>query len=430
MLSAHKALSACRTISVPAVLLLCSLSLPAQQQVELVGVGAVPGTATDLSGLTGNISNLADPTQSIPMNILGGFGSGITWSGVRDYFFAVNDRGPYDGQTSPAYPDRFHVFRFTLDPTAKTITPTIQATRLFKNRAGQDFVGLASAFDQTQPLKTLRFDPESIRVNGDGNLLVSDEYGPYVYEFTRLGRLVRRIEVPSKFLIDNPSADPNAELSGNTKGRQPNRGMEGLAISPDGTVAFGLMQNPLIQDGALDSSLKRVGVNTRLLQVDLMTGVTKEFVYQIESGNGSKNGMNEITTVNDHQFLVIERDGKGGTDAKTKKIYLVDITGASDVSSVSTLPQSCTAGTDCPFTPVKKTLLIDMLSPSFGLAGASFPEKIEGLAFGADLSDGRHVLYVSSDNDLNPANPSYIYAFAIPGELLPSFRAAAAKVQP
>ena len=40
-------------------------------------------------------------------------------------------------------------------------------------------------------------------------------------------------------------------------------------------------------------------------------------------------------------------------------------------------------------------------------------EKIEGLAWGPDLPDGRHVLYVTSDNDLNPNLATQIYAFAI-----------------
>jgi len=45
----------------------------------------------------------------------------------------------------------------------------------------------------------------------------------------------------------------------------------------------------------------------------------------------------------------------------------------------------------------------------------AIPEKIEGLAWGPDLEDGRHVLYVISDNDLNPAGATQIFAFAIDG---------------
>ena len=45
-------------------------------------------------------------------------------------------------------------------------------------------------------------------------------------------------------------------------------------------------------------------------------------------------------------------------------------------------------------------------------------EKLEGLAWGSDLADGRHVLYVVSDNDLNPNLATQIYAFAIDASLL------------
>ena len=49
---------------------------------------------------------------------------------------------------------------------------------------------------------------------------------------------------------------------------------------------------------------------------------------------------------------------------------------------------------------------------------STIAEKIEALAWGPDLPDGRHVLYVFSDNDLytgtgDLAHPTQIYAFAI-----------------
>ena len=40
-------------------------------------------------------------------------------------------------------------------------------------------------------------------------------------------------------------------------------------------------------------------------------------------------------------------------------------------------------------------------------------EKIEGMAWGPDLEDGRRVLYVVSDNDIYPDLPTQIYAVAI-----------------
>ena len=64
--------------------------------------------------------------------------------------------------------------------------------------------------------------------------------------------------------------------------------------------------------------------------------------------------------------------------------------------------------------PVRKRVLIDLLDPAFGLAGARFPEKIEGLAFGPNLADGRRLLVVASDNDFDAAEPIRFWFFAVP----------------
>ena len=68
-------------------------------------------------------------------------------------------------------------------------------------------------------------------------------------------------------------------------------------------------------------------------------------------------------------------------------------------------------------TPVSKQLFINLLDADLNLA-ATIPEKIEGLAWGPDLPDGRHLLYVISDNDLNPSLATQIYAFAIDPSLI------------
>jgi hypothetical protein len=377
--------------------------------IELIGVGSLPGDASD--GFTGLVpATLEDGT---PHDRLGGFGSGITYTGIGNRYIAAPDRGPADGTTS--YLDRYYVFDIAVAPGAPpAVVPTLSSATLLTNESGENFTGNAGAFDATNSPASLRLDPESVRVEAFGRFFLSDEYGPFVYEFAANGDRVRSIPIPAKFLIDHPNATGALELPpGNLQGRQANRGMEGLAITPDGSKLYGMMQSPLIQDGALDASSNRIGVNNRLLEIDLASGATRELVYVMDSkGNGS----NEIVAVNDHQFLVIERDGKGGSSAVVKKIFLIDISGATDVSDVAALP---TSGLPANVVPVSKTLFIDLLSPAFGLAGAGFPEKIEGLAFGPDLPDGRHLLIVTNDNDFVAANPNNFYAFAIDPSALP-----------
>ncbi len=349
--------------------------------------------------------------------IFGGFGSDLAWTGQGNLYVAAPDRGPYDGLTDVPFLDRFHVLRIVTDVDAAfpNIDVTLLDTR-FLRRGDRTFLGAADAFAR-------RLDPEGIRVGPEGSFYISDEYGPDVLEFDDRGRLIRRLRVPSSFSIDNPSGDPNAELTGNTSGRQANRGMEGLAITPDGRALLGIMQNALLQDhGLAPASTDRLGLNNRILRIDLRTGRTRQYVYQVEAINRGQ-GVSEILAVNDHQFLVLERDNRSNLQTppqapSRKKIWLIDTDGATDVSDVTSLPAGALPAD---IVPVSKTLFIDLLDPAFDLA-ATIPEKIEGLSWGPDLPDGRHLLYVISDNDLSDTLATQLYAFAIEDEALPGFR--------
>jgi hypothetical protein len=188
------------------------------------------------------------------------------------------------------------------------------------------------------------------------------------------------------------------------------------------------MQNALIQDNGLNSATPpgRRGLNNRILKVDLVTGRTWEFVYVVDAINQGR-GVNEILAINDHELLALERDNRSMVPTppnaeqlpNLKRIYRITLEGASDVSDVESLP--ATGSELAPdIIPVTKTLFIDLLDPSYMVNATQtirdvIAEKMEGLAWGPDLSDGRHVLYVFSDNDLFPGRPTQIYAFAIDG---------------
>ncbi len=386
--------------------------------ITLIGKGTIPGTALDKSGLTGNICQAGTPTNCIPKATLGGFGSALAYSGHDNVFVAAPDRGPFDGLTDVPYLNRVHFLQIKTNVGAPfpNIRTTVLDTRLLKNEFGQTLVGATGAFNQNNPRATLRFDPEGIRIGLLGTLLISDEYGPYIYEFSPLGRVLRRLDVPSKFAIDHPSADPTAELTGNVSGRQANRGMEGLAITPNDRFLFGQMQNALIQDHGL-SGTDRVGLNGRILKLDLLTGKTREYVYVVDAINRGQ-GVSEILAINDHEFLVIERDNRSwlaaAPQAPTRKnIYKIDVDGATDVSAIAELPEGALPAR---VVPVAKSPFINLLDTTFGLQlqdGNAIAEKIEGLTWGPDLPDGRHVLYVISDNDLTPSVATQIFAFAI-----------------
>jgi hypothetical protein len=428
-----------------AVLPLHAVPPPAPEPgVTFIGRGLVPGDSLDLSGLKGEtICPLPGPDDTLPcidQATFGGWGSGMTYTGHDNVFLAVPDRGPFDGRTDTPYLDRFHFLHIAIDsaaPVASKVKVTLLDTRFLKNERNQSFVGDAHAFANSNT-NTLRLDPESVRVTPDGNFFISDEYGPYVFKFDRQGHLLQRINLPDKYLIANPSGDVDAangslELyhANNTSGRQANRGMEGLAITPDGRTLVGLMQNALIQDHALNygphpdapppspapdppndacvepditdgvcaPAPSRVGFNSRIFTLDLVTLETHEYVYTIDATESGR-GQNEIIAVNGHEFLVLERDNRtkvptppnGSQAPQEKRLYRIDLNedGITDVSGIVSLPQAGGAAlTAASIKPVTKTLFLDLLNPAYTIDGTTplsegVAEKIEAVAWGPD----------------------------------------------
>src|SRR5690242_7241203 len=259
--------------------------------VTFLGFGRVPGDDLDKSGLAGkDICRVDDADDCIDQATLGGFGSALAYTGVGNVFLATPDRGPFDGRTDVPYADRFHFMSLSTPtgtfsyPDTPNITVSLLDTRLLKANSGKNFVGDSSN-------TAWRFDPEGVSVSKRGHFYISDEYGPGIYEFNAQGLIVRRIDVPKEFQIKNPTGDVD-ELGNslelypdhNISGRQANRGMEGLAITPDGRYLVGMMQNALIQDNGLNTATPpgRRGLINRILKVDLNTGKSWQYAYVVD----------------------------------------------------------------------------------------------------------------------------------------------------
>lgn len=415
--------------------------LPLQAAVSYLGKGSIPGNAFDQSGLTETVTWPNEGTM--PHNQVGGFGSAIAYTGSGNRYIATPDRGPGDGAVSD-YFDRAYEIDITIgcatdscDPGDWTVTPELVKTTLLTNEDGDYFNGNSGRFDTNNSTASLRYDPEGVRLAKNGaSFYVSDEYGPFVYEFDRAtGQRIHAFDVPEKFLIENPNADGTLELPlFNISGRQSNRGMEGLAISPDGNKLYGIMQSPLIQDGALNSSKSRRGVNSRILQMHVQSGKTREFLYQLDSNRNdnvtSTLGLSEMVAVNDHQFLVLERDGET-TITAFKKLFLIDLFGAdgipqteddaTDIRSIANLPQKLSDTLPAGVVPVYKTQFLDLVG-QLQAAREAIPEKIEGLAFGKNFDNGDLQLLVTVDNDFIVNIPNTIFAFRIGKNDLPGYK--------
>ena len=449
----------------PLAFALCATA--ARAQVALIAKGAVSGAYEDLSG-----STAAPLENGVAGNRLGGLGSGIAYAGGTT-FITVPDRGPnalsYNAaiDDTASYIARIETFNLSLSPAAAdsgtslpfVLTPTLRHTTLLSSETplvygsgaglgvgsgapslnSEDAYYFTGRSDNFNPAtlsndpNDARLDPESIRVSRDGrHVFISDEYGPHIYEFDRRsGRRVRNIQLPDMFAVANQSPVGATEISGNTAGRVANKGMEGLAITPDGETLVGILQSPLIQDGGTSGSV------TRLVAIDLRTGATRQFAYPLTNIGTAKKPkyptVSDLVAVNGHQFLVDERDGKGqgdGSVAAFKQLYLIDLKGAQEVSGLTgeaaLIPKA-----------VNKTLFLDVVAAlgASGLAPQDIPAKLEGLAFGPDVTlNGAttHTLFMTNDNDFiatvtdtyhptGAANPNQFFVFGFTDKDLPNF---------
>lgn len=382
---------------------------PLPDGVSFLAEISIPANTLDRSNQTGEMG-----ASNIPRNTLGGHGSAITWLGTKvgkgDEYLMLSDRGPGDGGV--AYPCRWHRLRLSWGSTPAAAQFDVLQTIMLTDEAGQALIGNSGAYS-SDPKANLRYDPEGIATGSDGTVYISEEYGPSIDAFDPSGKRIKRFAIPSSFTIANPDGVGENELPpANTTGRQSNRGFEGLTITPDGSTLFTILQSPLIQDGGLDRRNKRVGENIRILAIDIASGQTRQYIYPLES---SSYGVSEILALSSTSLLVLERDGKGGTEAEAKLITRIDLSAATDVSSIVSLPRS---GVPDGVRAAQKSILIDLLSPALARRSATLkhdqiPEKFEGLTLGPTFNNVPTLL-ISVDNDFKPDQPSLIYVLGIP----------------
>ncbi|MFZ4407631.1 MAG: esterase-like activity of phytase family protein [Paracraurococcus sp.] len=196
----------------------------------------------------------------------------------------------------------------------------------------------------TRLLTGADFDLESIQPVADG-FWIGEEFGPFLIKTDLEGRVQRvvatRIGTEEIRSPDNPALQLPANPTATVPFRaQRSGGYEGMALSPDGSRAYALLEKPLLgADGKPEGSFLRI------LELDTAKGewTGRVLKYRFEDGATS---IGDFNMVDDTRALIIERDdGEGDpsrgcaqgqqppacfpTPAKLKRIYIVDL-GAAD----------------------------------------------------------------------------------------------------
>ena len=390
-----------------------ALSGTASAAIVYTGQASFAGNATDLSGIA----------PAFGGNRLS-IGSDLFYDAATNSYWGNTDRGPGGGVVD--FAPRAHNFSLDIASDGSVSGYTLLKTVVFK-KDGVPMTGLNPRLAPQGDASVLggSFDPEGLVVGKNGHFFVSDEYGPSVYEFDADGNYIRAFKTPDNLLPRDAQGGLNYVDGRPTivNGRQDNRGFEGLTMSKDGKTLFAVLQDPLVNEGTDKGTVDgRRSRNVRIVSYSVATGEpTGQFIYQLEaladingrlpadeqfggSAQGRNIGLSATIALDNGKFLVLERDNRGlGVDdpnAKntpgSKRVYLVDLAGATDVSDVSLHNRN-----DLPagVVPVTKTLWLD-IQAELTRAGITVTEKMEGISFGPAL-DGGYAFVVATDNDFS-----------------------------
>ena len=281
--------------------------------------------------------------------------SGVTWIPGTSEFYAVTDDQPTLYRLSVGF-----------NPVSGAITRATTAS------------SLALTQSDGTPFQVTR-DIEGVALGAGGtSIFVSDEVGPRLREHDlATGRGLAEV---------GPASAPALAVYANQRA---NLGWESLTRAPDSGMLWTANEESLRGDGPTGASNNSTRVRLQQLAPDLTP--TTQWAYRV-SGDivpgtlGNTNaGVSDLVALPGGQLLVLERSAGlvsyPDIDLRNR-IYLVDFSGASDVTAIASL-------TSGGYTEVGKTLLWEGLFPD---------DNFEGIALGPSLANGdRSLLLVSDD---------------------------------
>ena len=202
--------------------------------------------------------------------------------------------------------------RITLSDPNRLLGYTIQADyERYYNSAANPLVD--PAIRNGRLLTGADLDTESVRKDKNGNLWFGEEFGPFLVKTDANGTVNKReVSLPGVMAPQSPY------LNGGTPNLGGSRGFEGMAINGAGDRLYTLLEGTVTGDPT-----KTLRINEFNIDSENYTG--QQWLYKLE---GAGTNIGDMTAINDHEFLVIERNGATATSASGtpfKKIFRVDL---------------------------------------------------------------------------------------------------------
>lgn len=301
---------------------------PTSGQFAGAGAGGNPLPLVDMQPVQGFSGVLAGANGSFRVITDNGFGAQGNSADtlLRSYAVNVDFRTALGGSgtvsaanwnTGASLPAFNAASRITLSDPKNLLSIKVQADYThYYNNAANPLVD--PSIKAGRLLTGADLDVESVRQDKNGNLWFGDEFGPYLVKTDATGVVQRReIALPGVFAPQH-EAVLNGSVTSNLGG---SGGFEGMAINASGDKLYTLLEKTVAGDPA-----KSLRINEFSIDSESYTGL--DYLYQLEA-EGTAIG--DMTAIDDHRFLVIERNGGTATSGTPfKKIFIADTTGVAD----------------------------------------------------------------------------------------------------
>lgn len=218
--------------------------------------------------------------------------------------------GPVDYLSGASLPTFSAASRITLsDPDQKLGFPITASQTHYYNNPANPLVD--ASIRDGRLLTGADLDIESVRQDKHGHLWFGDEFGPFLVKTDATGRVLRRdVPLPGVLAPQNPylgTGTPNLGGSG---------GFEGMAINPQGDRLYTLLEKSVTGDAA--GSLR---INE--FHIDTESYTDQQWLYRLDS---SGTAIGDMVAINEHEFIVIERNGATATSGTPfKKLFKINL---------------------------------------------------------------------------------------------------------
>ena len=220
----------------------------------------------------------------------------------------------------------------TPSPTTSDIVGTIAPVKYIQYRDPDNKINIPNLtlVNGNTPERNLTgadFDIESFVFAQDGTIWVGDEFGPYLLHFDATGKLLEApIAIPDVRAPQNPAVspqNPTATLTANLS----TRGLESLAINPSRTSMYTALEGVVTGDPTDTLRIYKFDLanNKLVTEFNPFTGLQVPVIVKYKlDGTANSQSINDMTAINETEYLVIEKDRTAGNNALVKKIYKID----------------------------------------------------------------------------------------------------------